>query len=226
MRAAGHPGHASYKNALQRVELFENLNRITHGPHTERLAAALAVVAERERVNFHDTFVEKDDNGGLRLVQKDFGSDAPPRHMPIHARAMSSQTIEDSTRQWLQTRSAYYTSASPQAPSAAPEEHALLAKLPEPDQALYARIRSEVPASIGDAQLVQAVVEVKQEIRATTLAAGEARQLKIKRGSVGLEIVRRYLGTDGRVIEVAVNRHPASRFSYSMTLRLQPPAGR
>lgn len=72
----------------------------------------------------------------------------------------------------------------------------------------------------------ETVVEVKQEIRATTLAAGEARQLKIKRGSVGLEIVRRYLGTDGRVIEVAVNRHPASRFSYSMTLRLQPPAGR
>ena len=162
MRAAGHPGHASYKNALQRVELFENLNRITYGPHTERLAAALAVYAERERVNFHDTFVEKDDNGGLRLVQKDFGSDAPPRHMPIDARAMSSQSIEDSTRQWLQTRSAYYTSASPQAPSAAPEEQALLAKLPEPDQALYARIRSEVPASIGDAQLVQAVVEVKQ----------------------------------------------------------------
>lgn len=75
-------------------------------------------------------------------------------------------------------------------------------------------------------QYGEAVVEVKQEIRATLLGAGEARELKVRRGSAGLEIIRRYLGTNGRVLEVAINRHPAARFSYSMTLRLQPPAGR
>ena len=75
-------------------------------------------------------------------------------------------------------------------------------------------------------QYGETVVEVKQEIRATTLGAGEARELKVKRGSAGLEIIRRYVGKNGRVLEVAVNLHPADRFSYSMTLRLQPPAGR
>lgn len=75
-------------------------------------------------------------------------------------------------------------------------------------------------------QYGEAVVEVRQTIRAVTVNAGEARELQVKRGSAGLVVTRRYIGSNGRVLEVAINLHPADRFSYSMSLRLQPTSGR
>jgi GntR family transcriptional regulator len=69
-----------------------------------------------------------------------------------------------------------------------------------------------------------AIVEVVQEIRATLIGAADARRLSVKPGSAGLVVTRRYLGENDRPIEVAVNLHPADRFSYSMSLRLQVPA--
>jgi DNA-binding GntR family transcriptional regulator len=74
-------------------------------------------------------------------------------------------------------------------------------------------------------QYGQTIVEVRQQISAQTLAAADARELKVKAGSAGLVVTRHYIGADGRVLEVAVNLHPADRFSYSMSLHLQRPAG-
>jgi DNA-binding GntR family transcriptional regulator len=67
------------------------------------------------------------------------------------------------------------------------------------------------------------IVEVQQEIRATTIGAADAKQLSVKPGSAGLVVTRRYLGGNDHPIEVAVNLHPADRFSYSMSMRLQLP---
>ncbi len=64
-------------------------------------------------------------------------------------------------------------------------------------------------------------MEVQQEISATIIGAANARELRVKRGSPGLTVIRRYVGADDRVLEVAVNLHPADRYSYSMSLRLQ-----
>ena len=69
------------------------------------------------------------------------------------------------------------------------------------------------------------IVEVQQEIAATLVGAAEAKLLKVDAGSAGLVVTRRYFGDNGRPIEVAINLHPADRFSYSMSLRLQGPAG-
>lgn len=69
------------------------------------------------------------------------------------------------------------------------------------------------------------IVEVQQEISAISISADDARELKVRPGSAGLVVTRRYLGANDRVIEVAVNLHPADRFSYSMSLRLQTPTG-
>ena len=65
------------------------------------------------------------------------------------------------------------------------------------------------------------IVEVRQEISATIIGAANARALRVKRGSAGLVVTRHYVGADDRVVEVAVNLHPADRYSYSMSLRLQ-----
>lgn len=68
-----------------------------------------------------------------------------------------------------------------------------------------------------------AIVEVKQDISATTIDAADANQPHVKPGSAGLVVTRRYVGADDRVLEVAVNSHPAGRFSCSMSLQFQEP---
>jgi len=73
-------------------------------------------------------------------------------------------------------------------------------------------------------QYGERVAEVRQQIGASVVDAVQARALKVKTGSAGLVIVRRYVGSNERVLEVAVNLHPADRFSYSMVLRMQPPS--
>jgi len=69
------------------------------------------------------------------------------------------------------------------------------------------------------------IVEVQQEIRAATLGAADAKRLSVKPGSAGLVVTRSYFGDNDRLVEVAVNLHPADRFSYSMSMRLQVPSG-
>lgn len=66
--------------------------------------------------------------------------------------------------------------------------------------------------------------EVRQEIRATVIGAVDAKRLSVKQGSAGLVVTRRYLDDNDRLIEIAVNLHPADRFSYSMSMRLQAAA--
>jgi GntR family transcriptional regulator len=68
------------------------------------------------------------------------------------------------------------------------------------------------------------IVEVKQEIRATRISPADAKRLSVKPGSAGLVVTRRYFGANDRLLEVAVNLHPADRFSHSMSLRLHVPA--
>lgn len=69
------------------------------------------------------------------------------------------------------------------------------------------------------------IVEVQQEISATIIGAADAKRLSVKPGSAGLVVTRRYLSDNDHTIEVAVNLHPADRYSYSMSLRLQVPSG-
>jgi DNA-binding GntR family transcriptional regulator len=68
------------------------------------------------------------------------------------------------------------------------------------------------------------IVEVQQEISATIISPADAKRLSVKQGSAGLVVTRRYLNDNDRIIEVAINLHPADRFSYSMSMRLRMPA--
>jgi len=73
-------------------------------------------------------------------------------------------------------------------------------------------------------QFGERVVEVRQEIRAAKIAAKDAKRLSVETGTAGLVITRHYLGSNGRVLEITVNLHPADRFSYLSSLRLHVPA--
>lgn len=69
-------------------------------------------------------------------------------------------------------------------------------------------------------QYGQTVVEVRQRISATLLNEDDALVLSVKPGSAGLLVTRHYVGKNGQVLEVAINLHPAERYTYSQSLRL------
>ena len=65
----------------------------------------------------------------------------------------------------------------------------------------------------------QSIVEVHQEIAAALISPALAGGLKVKAGTTALEVQRTYKLADGKVAQVAINTHPASRFRHSMTMR-------
>ena len=65
----------------------------------------------------------------------------------------------------------------------------------------------------------QSLVEVHQEIAAALISPALASGLKVKAGTMALEVQRTYKLATGKVAQVAINTHPASRFRHSMTMR-------
>jgi DNA-binding GntR family transcriptional regulator len=62
-------------------------------------------------------------------------------------------------------------------------------------------------------------VEVHQQIAAGLIPPGLAEGLQVQAGATALEVQRTYRLADGRIAQVAINTHPASRFRHSMTMR-------
>ena len=65
----------------------------------------------------------------------------------------------------------------------------------------------------------QSIVEVHQEIAAALVSPMLASGLKVKAGATALEVQRTYTLATGKIAQVAINTHPASRFRHSMTMR-------
>jgi DNA-binding GntR family transcriptional regulator len=65
----------------------------------------------------------------------------------------------------------------------------------------------------------QNLVEVHQEIAAAQISPALASGLKVKAGAMALEVQRTYRLATGKVAQVAINTHPASRFRHAMTMR-------
>lgn len=84
-------------------------------------------------------------------------------------------------------------------------------------------IRRAPVYALIESRFGERVSEVKQIISARIIQQDEAQELNVPGGSAGLVVTRHYYGYGGRLLEVAVNLHPADRFSYSMSLR--PNAG-
>lgn len=62
---------------------------------------------------------------------------------------------------------------------------------------------------------------VRQEISAVAIPAEAAKALKVRQGSSALTLLRHYVGSDERVFEVTMSVYPASRFRYSVELKLE-----
>lgn len=68
-------------------------------------------------------------------------------------------------------------------------------------------------------KLGQPIVEVRQEISAREVSPDDAKILNVKSKSAALLVTRRYFAAGDRLCEVAVNIHPAGRYSYAMTFQ-------
>lgn len=62
---------------------------------------------------------------------------------------------------------------------------------------------------------------VRQEISAVAIPAEAAKALKVKQGSSGLALLRHYVSSEGRVFEITMSIYPATRFRYSVELKLE-----
>jgi len=62
------------------------------------------------------------------------------------------------------------------------------------------------------------VVEIEQEIDAALIPDEAADAFQIPRGLVGMRAIRRYFGSNKRLILTGVNFHPAGQYTYRATL--------
>ncbi len=68
------------------------------------------------------------------------------------------------------------------------------------------------------------VAALEQRISAVSIAAREAKLLKVKVGSSGLYVVRHFFGSRDRLLMVTQSTYPAARFSYVMHHRYEKQA--
>lgn len=66
------------------------------------------------------------------------------------------------------------------------------------------------------------IAQVRQSVLGALVPEALAEALQAPVGSAALKIVRRYLDTDGELMDVSVTLHPASRYTLSMRLDRDP----
>jgi DNA-binding GntR family transcriptional regulator len=62
------------------------------------------------------------------------------------------------------------------------------------------------------------IVDIDQEIQAVSIDTDIAHYLRVKAHTPGLYIIRRYFGSDNKLIQASLNTHPSERFSYRFYL--------
>jgi hypothetical protein len=158
LRDDRHPGHDEFTGVLHKVHSMEAGRGIPPGPHSEQVAAALLVAAERngQRV----THVEMRADGRVYAVERDNAFE-PAREVAIDPRQAQPVAMEALAAQWAQARSPHLAYEAPTA-ARTREQAQALAHLPPADQALFARIREGTPASISDDHVADALLRAKQ----------------------------------------------------------------
>ncbi len=89
----------------------------------------------------------------------------------------------------------------------------------------FAAVGRFVPRHTGpiflliEAMFGQHIVEITQDIFAALISPLRADDLKVLAGTAAIEVRRTFRTADGKIAQVTVHTHPASRFRYSMTMR-------
>lgn len=158
LRDPDHPGRDDFARTLSEVHRAETTAGIPHGAHSEQVAAALMLAAWR---NGHGiTNVEICSPREIVGLQRG-GMSEPVKEVSIDSNQALSLSMEQYAAQWAQLRSPHYASRSPE-PERTPEQARALTQLSPRDQALFARIRQDVPGHIADDVIAHAMLQAKQ----------------------------------------------------------------
>ncbi|MFC6840996.1 XVIPCD domain-containing protein [Xanthomonas theicola] len=154
LRDPAHPGHAAFKRSLREVHYMEAGQDIASGPHSQKVAAGLLVAAEREGQRL--TNVSMGADGQVQGLQG-FSAFDTPKTVRIDPRQAQSVEMQDYARQWT-----HLLGQAPPAERTAAQAQGIAA-LSAADRAMFARIRQDVPAHIGDDHIAQAMLNAKRE---------------------------------------------------------------
>lgn len=89
----------------------------------------------------------------------------------------------------------------------------------------FAELASQVGATqkpiheLIERRFGETAVEVEQAFGAVAIVGEAARELMVKEGAPGMNVLRRYIGSRGQILEVVANTHPAMP-DYCYTMRL------
>jgi predicted ABC-type ATPase len=158
LRDPSHPGHAEFSRTLREVHYMEAGQGIASGPHSEKVAAALLVKGEREGLRITNVTMGAD--GQVQGLQR-LGAFDAPKAVTVDPRQAQAVEMSDYAAQWAQLRSPHLLSQAPPAERSAAQAQGIAA-LSAADQAMFARIRQDVPAHIGDDHVAQAMLGAKQ----------------------------------------------------------------
>ncbi len=89
----------------------------------------------------------------------------------------------------------------------------------------YADVRADIPKrppmifTLVESRYGPLVRLVEQHLRAVDLPSEAARQLHVREGAAGLQILRWYFGPRDKLIEFTIDTHRADKFIYRMEVR-------
>lgn len=159
LRDPAHPGNAAFQRTLGEVHRMEDGQGIPHGPHSEKVAAALMVEAERSKQGI--TNVEMRADGQVQGVAR-YNAFESEKRVNVDPQSAQSGTMETYAAQWSQARSPHYGSNAPTA-ERTPEQSQALALLPPEDRQMFDKIRGATPGHLSDDVVAKALYAAKQD---------------------------------------------------------------
>lgn len=159
LRDLAHPGHGAFERTLGEVHRMEDTKGIPHGPHSEKVAAALLVEAEQNRQGI--TNVEMASDGQVHGIARYYASQ-PERRVSVDPQSAQTGTMESYAAQWAQARSPHYASNAPAAERTFEQAQALALLSPE-DRQMFDKIRAATPAHLSDDVVASALHAAKKD---------------------------------------------------------------
>ncbi|WP_231103583.1 XVIPCD domain-containing protein [Xanthomonas graminis] len=159
LRDRSHPGNAAFQRTLGEVYRMEDGQGIPHGPHSEKVAAALLVEAERNKQGI--TNVEMRTDGQVEGIAR-YNAFESEKRVSVNPQSVQSGTMEAYAAQWSKARSPHYASNAPAA-ERTPEQTQALALLSPMDRQMFDKIRSATPAHLSDDIVANVLYAAKQD---------------------------------------------------------------
>jgi outer membrane lipoprotein SlyB len=151
LSGAYHPAHAEFQHVLRELHRAEKALGVPHGKHSEQVAAALTVESELKGVSIDTVRIAQ--NGQIEGLPKQSAL-SESSIVRVDSNRALSMSVDDHLNRWAQSQSITSERTA--------EQQRSIASLSPGDQAMFTRIRHDVPGHVGDEQVMRALLDAKQ----------------------------------------------------------------